>query len=244
MTQALSMVSLVAPLADAARALAAAALVLALPGYLVLSLADTARRLSFERIVGSMAGSLACTILVGVLLNRSPWGLTSTAWWFAIGLPGALCLGALAVSHMRRGGFRWRRPRVSQSAAIHAAMIVLAVALAGAALALARQGAETHREYAYTNVWILPEGGPDPTSVVVGIGNEEQAERLYDLEITANGATVLNLAGIRIEDGGQFVRSVPVPRDMSSEDMIVARVFLSGRSDLVLPPSLAAAGGG
>ncbi len=58
--------------------------------------------------------------------------------------------------------------------------------MAAFAIVLARSGAEAQREYTYTNVWILPQAGPNPSSAVVGIENRERTSQVYALEIMAN----------------------------------------------------------
>ena len=224
--------TVLAALAGDLRAVAAIALVLVLPGMLLFAWVAGRPGRWFEWLVSGLATSLATTIVTGIALNRLPEGLVPRQWWIVLSL---LCgvaapLGLAAVLRMRREA---ARVPVSRASLARAAVVALSAVIAMGAIALARNGAEAHREYAYTNFWILPQAGPNPSSAVVGIENREKVVQVYSLELMANGAAIGLLPDLRLAPGERLVQPVAVPRQAAGETMIEARLFLQGRPELV-----------
>lgn len=221
-----------AALAGDMRAAAAIALVLVLPGMLIFAWVAGRPGRWFEWIVAGLATSQAVTIVTGLVLNRLPEGLVPRQWWLVLSL---LCgvaapLGLATVLRVRRAA---RRMPIGRASLARAAVVGLSAIVAAFAIVLARSGAEAHREYAYTNVWILPQAGPNPSSAVVGIENRERTSQVYALEIMANGAVIGLIPDLRLAPGERLVQPVAVPRQGAGETMIEARLFLEGRPDLV-----------
>ncbi|WP_293863983.1 hypothetical protein [uncultured Alsobacter sp.] len=215
-----------------AQAAVATALVLVLPGLLLFAGVAGRRGQRLEWIVSSLATSLAVTVLAGLVLNRLPDGLVPSAWWTALC---TLCGLAAPVGLLPFREARTGPPPAPAAPGSRArlAVVALSIAIAAGAIWLARSGAEAHREYAYTNLWIVPEPGPGTATALVGIENKEQAEQVYALEIMANGALVGLVPDIRLGPGERVVRPIVAPRQLAGEDMIEARLFLAERPDLV-----------
>lgn len=224
--------STLAALAGDLRAAAAIVLVLVLPGMLVFAWMAARRGLGFEWIISGLATSMAIVIVLGLVLNRLSDGLVPKEWWLNLSLVCVVTapLGLAAGLRMSRSA---PRPPVSRASLARAAVVALSAVIAVGAIWLARSGAEAHREYAYTNLWILPQDGPNSSSALLGIENKEQAGRVYKLELMANGAVIGLLPDLRLEPDERLVQTVSVPRQAGGETMIEARLFREEQPDLV-----------
>ena len=213
---------------------AAAPLVLALPGWAVLDAAlPRERGAGLERAASAVGLSLALAVLCGLALDRV--GLLTPAGWS--GSLGGFTLAAWATGRVarlaapRRGLDHvpsWRMP--SRASGWATALLAPALALAGAAIWTARQGALAHREYAFTEFWLVPSG---PGSAVLGLRNLEKAEAGYAVQIMAGADVVGRWPPITLGPGETATRTVPVDALPGAPRRMEAWLYRSDRPDTV-----------
>lgn len=179
------------------RAIGAVPLVLFLPGYwLLAAVAPEIGREPLERAALSSGISLAVCVLVGLLLNLSPAGLTRDAWVLALGgiaLTGSAAawlrnlrreaepgLG-LALSPGRRGG----------------AMFALAGLVLIGAFGLARYTASQQSTPDFTQFWISPAGTNGAAQL--GVRNLEPSAMTYVVEVRADGELVQRWPALTVQ---------------------------------------------
>ncbi|HET9153192.1 MAG TPA: DUF1616 domain-containing protein [Solirubrobacterales bacterium] len=178
--------SLITPL-GAVRVIFAVPLALILPGYALAAAAFGSRLPTWpERLPLTLGVGLACLALSSLVLNFAPGGIHGLSWTLLLVLVVLLSCRAAA---RRRGPARHRppfRPKLRPSGAT-AILAVGALAMAAAALVLARATLENDRASGYTQLWIAP---PKSTheSTRIGITSEQQQTRNYRLVVEVEGA--------------------------------------------------------
>jgi uncharacterized membrane protein len=177
------------------RAIAAASLVLVLPGYAATA-ALFPRRLDWaDWLLLTPSLSLAFAALGGLALHFTPWGLTPPAW--------AVLLLALTVTCGLVAA--WRRSRVGAGDVsptpvrspgfkpMHALPMFGAALVVGAAIWVAREPVPQQPEQGYAMLWALP-ADPAATGLRVGVQNLEPTAGQYNLRIIASGQTLQQFA--------------------------------------------------
>ncbi len=211
-------------------AIAAAALVLALPGLaMARALFPMLGLDGAERTAMTLGLSLTLAVLGGLVLDVLPWGLTAAKW-------GAL-LGGLTVLFSVVAGWRMRRivslgpaaptalgpvpvPTIEALApgerriarrvsGAQAMMLVVATIVAFGSLAVARLGVADQPQPGYTQLWML--GAPSGTQVTVGIGNHEGGHMTYRLTLTIDGNAFRQWDAITVPDGATWEQTVDLP---------------------------------
>ena len=213
---------------------AAAPLVLVLPGWAVLDAAlPRERGAGLERVASAVGLSLALAVLCGLALDRA--GLLTPAGWsvslggFTLAVWAAGRVARLAAPYPGRVARPpWRMPSRGSWAA--AALLVPALALAGAAIWTALQGALAHREYAFTEFWLVPSG---PGSAVLGLRNLETVEAGYAVQIMAGTDVVGRWPPITLGPGETATRTVAVDALPGPPRRMEAWLYRSDRPDAV-----------
>jgi hypothetical protein len=159
-------------------------LVTFLPGYALSKLIFGARLRPSERLLLSVALSLAIDILGGLALSLSTWGLTTRSW--AVLLGGLTCALALVSTRRRRAEpVRWKPPRGTLRVSFVAALCagVTAVAIA------ADRRPEPPPSWAtgYTLFWLLPQG---QSTYELGLQSGEFEDASYRVELRVRGRLV------------------------------------------------------
>ncbi len=184
-------------------------LVLVLPGY-ALSAALLPSLVGTARLLCSLGLSLVVSVLGGLALNTTPWGLRPLPW--------ALWLGGLslvsAVVALRRvteekgtgegtSPELWR-PRLTPASVIGfaaAAMVVgLAVSLAFQSTSV---GAPT-----FTQLWAIPTHGNNQYSLEIGVRNLEDAPVTYQVVVAEGGETLAAWDSITLKPGEDWTDRV------------------------------------
>lgn len=207
------LVTLLAVDSLALRTLVALPLVLIVPGYALQAALFPARVLSrVERGLFSAGLSVAITMVGGVLLNWSPWGLQATGWALLLG---AVTLFASVIAWVRRprhdgGGVRNRdMPSLRQ-----AALLGLAGAMVIGALALVRTPVSPQGLQGYTALWLLPSASGDQQSVLLGISSSEFATTRYRLQIEMNRRLIQEWPSIELGTGQRWEQQVELPAEL------------------------------
>jgi uncharacterized membrane protein len=187
------------------QALIAVPLVLILPGY-ALTFALFGRNVlgGPERLLLSLGLSIALTILGGLLLNLTPWGLQENTW---VLLLVGITLTASAVALIRHNEplvttLQWRsKLRVTEILLYEAAAVVLV-----GAIWIAAQPAPVTRAIGYTSLWIVP----DDARVMVftlGINSAETETTVYRLELQLGGKVIQEWSPLVLEPGQVWMNS-------------------------------------
>lgn len=210
-------------------------LVLTLPGYFLVAAAFPGLAIGIaERLVLSLGTSLAMTVIVGLVLDRTPWGLTTASW--GVALLGATAIAATmawlrAPPRRRTGGWSGLTLTRREGVLFGAAAVVTIIA-AG----VAYSGARYQPSPGFTQLWLMPADDQDGPAVQVGIRNMERGETTYTVVVSVDGMAPRTWAGIAV--GPEEVWEVavrlpavdtPVAADLYRADApgtVYRRVFL------------------
>jgi uncharacterized membrane protein len=218
---------LVEPLPVAVSLMLALPLVLVLPGYALVEALGRRRPLDFApRLVLVPALSIAADVLLGLVLNLSPFAITNRSW--AVGLASVVCVACL-VAHLHRRPraalppvSRRLRLRLADVAALVAAAVVVAVAVA-----LARTPLSAERAQGYALLWLAPARGARTVSVGIQSGELRPAD--YRVVVTAGPRVVYSREGLRLAPGQRALLRVRLPDTPSARSTrVAARLYRSG----------------
>lgn len=209
------------------RAAAGLALVLYLPGAAVLLFFPRTGR-AFHVVI-AIGLSAALTIIVGLLLNalhhldRSGWTLAMTG--LAI-LPAALAWLALAPGALEQvpqsQAARLPHPRWQ-----HVATFATAVLVVCAAVGLARQGAQAHAPFRFTEFWLVPAGASAPT-YELGVRNGEGRTTNYAIELANGNQRVGYWPDVTLQPGEVFRTELSAAASSRPGQRFEARLYREG----------------
>jgi hypothetical protein len=182
-------------------------LVLVLPGYAAVTalFAPGALRAS-ERVVLSLALSIAATILSGLAVDLAGAKLTASPWLEVLG---ALTLAA-AVSALARGHARPLRAPALRLRAIEIAALVAAAALIAAAAAIGFRPLAPPARTQGTAALGLLEAPAGAAAVCVSVINEQFHVADYRVAVTVAPARNRTFGPIRLAPGASWYRLVAV----------------------------------
>lgn len=169
------------------------------------ALADTAS--NFEALVVSGAVALALVIGLGLILHGIGH-LNATGWLVSIGVLAILTFPYLGGSIALFTGILCRRPHMNGRDAL---MLASAVVLSVVAIQEARNGAFSHREFAFTELWLLRDGDKASDQFVLGFTNHERVTAMYGLDILVDGRLVNVWDGIEVEPGKSWITALSLP---------------------------------
>jgi uncharacterized membrane protein len=193
------------------RVLLALPFVLVLPGYAIAAAIFPGQGLTgWERLLFTLGLSLTATILSGLVLNLTPWGLQATSWAVLLSI---VTLGASLAAMQRR-----RHERANTPAKLRFPLSLRQVLLFGlsglivfAAMGLVQGPKPSHNLQGYTTLWILPGTLSQQNTVSLGIHSQELELINYKLELTLDGKIMREWSDISLTPGGQWERSIVLP---------------------------------
>lgn len=203
------------------QATASALLVLVLLGTALSTALLPPRRLDFaERVAFVLGLGLSTVIVDGFIINASAAGMTRSNW--------ALSLGAITVVAAGVGWFRDRnsdkRPNLSippgdgsLAGALKVRMtpsvvaVLASAALVAAAFVVATVGLYTQPRPGFTELWLLP--NQSSSGLTVGIGNHENDDEMYNLDLTADGVPLASWTALRLARGETWSAPLALPAD-------------------------------
>ncbi len=216
------------------RAVLVSPLVLLLPGLAATEATFLPGTLSgTRRLVLGIGASLALAVLVGLVLNLFPEGLTVRRWAASLEVLTFVVAGVALVRQLvwrRRGRestqpspgvhagngdtgppeVRLRPCAISSSAALAVAAVVV-VALLTTAFVVARHGvASQQRQVAFTQLWMLPTSSGPPGTVSLGVQSHEPRTEHYEVALQAAGRTVWTSPRLELATGQQWETSVSI----------------------------------
>jgi len=214
------------------RTLSAAPLVLCLPGYAIVSALFPDEPISLEKAVFAVGLSIATTIIWGLLLHFADaltcagWALSLSGTTVAVTAIAPVISRPLAVLTPRRPGAwpvdKWR-----------AACLVGSAVITIAAIHLAREGASAHREYSFTEFWMVPNSPDDESLLTIGLKNFEKVPASYDIEITIDGEVVDLWRSISLQPEELWTRDMSVPSAAQPIRRVEAWLFKDSNRNLV-----------
>jgi hypothetical protein len=188
------------------------ALVFVLPGYALIGLVGTRRRLGrVERIVLTPALSLTVCVLGGILLDLAHIPLRTPAW--------ALLTGAVTVIAALFGPRRRLSMPTLHARVVVPAVLVLAL-LGGAGWISAHSATQQRNSVAVTSLSMVAGA---PGEVAIDVRTENAPAATYRLVVTNPDGTVLTMAP-GVGRDGQWRRSV----EITADGRITADLYRSG----------------
>ena len=187
----------------AARTALGLPLVALLPGYALSRIVFGLRLKADQRLVVSLALSLALDALGGIGLSVSPWGMTSRSW--AIGLSATTVLLAVVAAAagplVRRREMRWHP---SRPAAFTALAALVCACVVTAAIAASRLPSDPPPwASGYTLLWLLPKASGQ---VEVGLQSGEFSPTSYRVVLTIRNERTLRWTTGTIPPAGTWAR--------------------------------------
>lgn len=208
------------------RALLALPLVLFLPGYAFTAASlPRLRRWSAEGLAVDLGTSIALTVLAGLALDFTPWGLERRSW--ALALAGITVVAA-AVGRLRRGaaGHAPRGRERMRLSTMQLALLATALLLGAAAVGISRLGAiQKDQQSTFTQLWMLPASESTGTALRIGIGNDEGSLETYRLVLRAGARTLASWPRIVVRAGRRWETEIALPQGLSPRVPVEAELF-------------------
>jgi hypothetical protein len=220
---------------EAISILAAAPLVLLLPGYAITAAAFGPRQPGPQLIALSIGTSLAALVLGSLLLNYVPGGVREASWAPLLVM---LVLGACAVAARRRGDWTpdLRLPSLGPLLRGSDGLLVLgAVVAVAAALLLAWTVLPAQHALGYTQLWMLPTGNEQHPGMRIGVVSEEQDPTSYEVVLESTRSRSVVLSGLVLKPGDSRVVDVPIVRSKATPPGTKLSAYLY-RSDRLQVP--------
>ncbi|WP_043749833.1 hypothetical protein [Methylobacterium nodulans] len=159
-----------------------------------------------QHLTYSVGASLASCILGGFALHFAH-GLNPIGW--AIWMWGVTALATVIA------GIRRTTPALPPRLSVipgfrlwHGLALTASVLIVVGAFALAVDQEENHREFRYTEFWIVPQEGSG--ELVVGIRSAETKGQVFDVEVTLDNRPFATYRGLVIEPGETWTHNIPV----------------------------------
>jgi uncharacterized membrane protein len=207
-------------------------LVLVLPGYVTTLALFPRRTLGIpERAALSLGLSLVIGAFGVLVLNATPRGIDALSWLLFLAAITAL---AGVCAHIRRysggtGSVPPRAPRIGTSQALLFGLaLMIALTAGGVSYASAR-----HQPSAgFTQLWLLPAGGGDPT-LRIGIESHESTTTQYLLKVAVAGQVALEWPSLTLQPNGRWETTAALPANLSSVGTIEAVLYRADKPDVI-----------
>ncbi len=198
-------------------------LVLVLPGYALTEALFAKRSMDLpEKLAFYLGLSLAVGVISGLILNLTPWGLQTGSW---VILLDGLTVGAACVAMVRRRDVPAMRQISLRLSFRQGILFGLAVAIAGAALAVASLGVVRQPTQAFTQFWILPVEAANENTVELGISNMETVDVNYRVEILVGGIVLNAWDPVTLQHGEKWVVEYTLPQKQSETELVEAILY-------------------
>jgi uncharacterized membrane protein len=189
-------------------------LALFLPGYAVVAAAFPERPLrSVEHLLYAGGVSLALTVIGGLGLNLTPWGLRAESWAVLLG---GVTLVAAAVAARRRPASAPSGARLERLGIKGASYLLLAAIMIGSAVLVADFGADAAPRSAFTQLWLLPTEGSG-SAVQLGVRSAEQAQVDYRLELWSGERAIGAWPTLALAPDQSWEVTVELPADLAGQ---------------------------
>lgn len=207
-----------------------------LPGYVLTETFFPRRALeTAQRLVFTLALSLAITIVSGFLLNLLPAGLSVLPWALWLGLFSMIfALVAFLRRHERTVGpdqtilhmaiqpGQLQRTRFSITSALFFVMAALVIVLS---VIYSVVGAAEQSHPGFTNVWLLPAKAGNGCTVDIGIRSFESGPLSYRVVMTTNKTRTASWDSITLSTNQQWLQQVSVPVGTNTSLVVLVQVY-------------------
>jgi hypothetical protein len=209
-------------LLPAVRQLAAAILLLLSPGYAVsLALLPSREFRVSEWATVVLATGAASLAVGGLLVANLPSGVSAEAW---VGLTAVLVAAGLLVALFRRRPLLPRRV-AGQLSGTSVLVMLVALGIAGGALAAARSGAEEQdRLQTFSELWAIR--GAD-RMLNIGLTSHEKDANTYRVDVELDGKVIAQWRGISLRPGATWDTALAAPTMPDGATLLVL-AFLGG----------------
>lgn len=160
------------------------------------------------RIALTIGTFFGVTILSGIILNGTPWGLTRLSWMTSFNLIAAV---ALFISLFGSSLKQQRTPVVWGFSPSHVSLLILAAGLAVSAFALAHVGLQAQPRYGFTQFWMLPSDANTPTVLTVGAYSAEHTPHRYTVKLLSNGVILQDWVGVPLSPNETWETTYSIP---------------------------------
>lgn len=213
------------------RLLLAVPCVFLFPGYaLMMAFFPTNAWGKAERITFSLGLSLAVSILGGLVLNWTPWGLSAEGWALWLGL-GTMGVSILAVWRRRAvpmvQPFRFRMPKVEEALLAFAGLVFIA------AVQVARLGALQQPVAGFTQLWLLPDDKMNPQAIRMGVNNMENVPMHYRLCLQIDAQPVGACTAIDLAVDERWETTAALPQSSEQARTVEAMLYRTDAPETV-----------
>jgi uncharacterized membrane protein len=180
------------------------------------------------RLLLTLSLSIAVTVLVGFVLNLTPWGLRPIPWALWLGM--ATIFAAVVAVHRRRGQTLPRRRGIGfdlslpQTFLLGAALLVIGIAFGVARWGAMQAPSTPGAEAAFTQLWVTPVTQADGEAVQIAIHNRELTAETYRLEVTAGEEIIYGWAALMVGRDQRWQQIVPLPDNDAPVEAHIWRV--------------------
>ena len=203
-------------------------LVFIVPGYMITQTLFPRDLEPVQRLVFTLALSIAVAIFGGFILNLFPTGLRALPW--------TLWLGALTTIFTLLAAIRRQRlPRptaqANQSQSVRipfATFVLLGMATLVVALSVLYSvvGAEEKPHPGFTNLWIVPATNAGNTCAVsIGVQSFELAPTSYRIVVTGNKDQLASWANISLVPNQQWAQLEPIAVGNNTSMVILVQLY-------------------
>jgi len=203
------------------RTLLGAPMVFLVSGHSILRAIGVRTTSVLQHLTYAVGASFAAAIAGGFALNATG-SLTPLGWavWYCVVTAAAALVAAIRRDTPDLPAWPALVPlRLWQGAAVMLAMLV-----ATGAYALAVRDEAVHREFKYTEFWLLPSASGESSRITVGIRSAETQPQRFDLEITLDGQPFAVFRSVAVAPGDTWTREIPVPA-LATRQMAEARLY-------------------
>lgn len=218
-----------------------------LPGFLMLRLFFPSQRLNFEFWFLSLAMSFAILPLIGLVLHPfnaltlQGWIAATSllclvAWFYLLRQPDARTASAIhdldvEEANDERSLLRSPKGLLNVGRIVRFGSVALAIVMA---IGIARYGAFNHRQFAYTELWMLPSQRNNFQRLTIGVTNQEKQPLSYDLELSLNGKLIQRRSNLIVRNGGTWIEEATAPIDKTGTEQIVeAKLYRTDQPSLL-----------
>lgn len=207
---------------------------LVLPGYALAEVIFPRRSLGMPgRLIAAFGFSLAVTVLGGVALNWTPWGLRAESLAAVLGSVTVVACG-FALMRRRAGGRESSPLRPASTLTVRDRVLIgLGLAAVTGAFILASTGASQVGTRKFTQFWILPVDGSSPPAVRIGIENHEGATVAYRVRLMTGSTIIQEWGSIEVTAGTRWEVTLAVPVGVSGAPVAEALLYRLDRPDAI-----------
>lgn len=209
------------------RLICALPLVFFLPGYAITAALVPLRSYrNAERLLFSLGLSVAATVLSGLILNLTPWGLRTTTW--AITLAVIVLLASVIAWLRRRPDTADTSRQIERHPKLRfrdGFLMGLAVLVMGAAVGLTRLPVAPNGVAGYTQLWMIPANPGNSSDFRLGFTSKEFTETSYRLQVSVGGQVVQEWPELSLKPGETWETTIKLPSDQFGSGSIEADLY-------------------